>query len=164
MDGDLDTLKARLAERLRRISPGRIVFVGVGNRLRGDDGIGPMVIDMLAGRVSHALDADSVPENYTGTIKRLKPSAIIFIDALDFGGRPGSVRLIEAPDIQAYGASTHGLSLDVAMEDLEQETGADVFLVGVQPERIGEGEEVSHSRVEPLKKLADILARAPGSG
>jgi hydrogenase 3 maturation protease len=160
MDDPLDSLKNELAARLNDIPGDRVVFVGVGNLLRGDDGIGPMVIRLLEGRVPHALDADSVPENYTGAIKRLKPSAVVFIDALDFGSLPGSIKLIEAADVQRYGAGTHNLSLDVSMEYLMHETGADVFLVGVQPERIGEGEGISPSLLEPLKRLADVLADA----
>ena len=164
MDELLDNFKKELAARLHGIPRDRIVFVGVGNRLRRDDGIGPEAIGLLEGRVPNALDTDSVPENYTAAIKRLNPSAIVFIDALDFGGSPGSVRLIEASDIQGYGVSTHNLSLDVSMEYLMHETGADVFLVGVQPERIGDGEGVSPSLVEPLKKIADALAGVPDDG
>jgi hydrogenase 3 maturation protease len=164
MDGLFDHFKKELAARLYGVPRDRIVFVGVGNRLRCDDGIGPEAIGLLEGRVPHALDTDSVPENYTAAIKRLNPSAIVFIDALDFGGTPGSVKLIEASDVQGYGASTHNLSLDVSMEYLMHETGADVFLVGVQPERIGDGEGVSPSLVEPLKKIADALAGVPDDG
>ena len=159
MDASIVRLKEELAARLQNIPRDSIVFVGVGNRLRGDDATGPEVIDLIKDRVAHAVDADSAPENVTGAIKRLKPAAIVFVDALDFGGRPGGVRLIEAREIQEYGASTHNLSLDVAMEYLAGETGADVFLVGVQPERIAEGEEISPSLVEPLSYLADILSQ-----
>ncbi len=157
---DLEALKKALISRLRGISPERIVFVGVGNRLRGDDAIGPAIVDALKGRVPHAIDAGIAPENYTGMIKRLRPLAIIFIDALDFGGVPGSVALIESWEIQRYGASTHGLSLEVAMDYLREETGADVFLIGVQPERIGEGEGLSPSIVKHIKKLAAMLIKA----
>ena len=160
-DPSFEGLKKKLAARLRDIPRDRIVFVGVGNRLRGDDGIGPKTIDLLEGRVPHALDVDAVPENFTGIIKRLNPSAIVFIDALDFGSSPGNMRLIEASDVQGYGASTHNLPLDISMEYLRHETCADVFLVGVQPERIGEGEEVSPSLKEPIKNLADALSGAP---
>ncbi|HTX43441.1 MAG TPA: hydrogenase 3 maturation endopeptidase HyCI, partial [Methanocella sp.] len=139
---------------------GRVVFVGVGNRLRGDDAIGPELIDLIKGKVRHALDANSAPENYTGAIKRLKPAAIVFLDALDFGERPGTSRIVEAADVLAHGATTHNLSLDIAMEYLKKETGADVFLLGVQPERIGEGEGISPSLRRPLKGLADAIAGA----
>ncbi len=160
MEGAFDTLKKELAGRLHGVSPDRVVLVGVGNRLRGDDAIGPVLIDLLEGSVPHALDVDGAPENYTGAIKRLKPSAIVFLDALDFGGRPGSARIVEAPDILGYGATTHNFSLDVAMEYLKKETGADVFLLGVQPERIGEGERISPSLRRPLKELADAIMGA----
>jgi hydrogenase 3 maturation protease len=156
----MEDIERELAGRLRGIGPGRVVFVGVGNRFRGDDAVGPALIDLLEGRVPHAIDADSAPENYTGAIKRLRPSVIIFFDALDLGEKPGGMRIIEAEDIMGYGASAHNFSLDVAMEYLKNETGADVFLVGVQPERIGEGEGISPSLARPLEGLADAIVSA----
>lgn len=160
MADDLESIKTALKVRLGNVSPDRIVFVGVGNRLRGDDGIGPALIDLLEGKVPHALDVDSVPENYTGAIKRLKPSAIIFLDALDFGSGPGAVRIVEAQDVLNYGASTHNLSLDVAMEYLKHETGADVFLVGVQPAQITDSEKLSPIVDSALKRISSALADA----
>ena len=77
-------LQTDLSRRFRDKGPDSIVFVGVGNRLRGDDGIGPVLIDMLRGRVAHAIDAGIRPENYTSAIKRLKPAVIVFIDAVKF--------------------------------------------------------------------------------
>ncbi|AFC99068.1 hydrogenase maturation protease [Methanocella conradii HZ254] len=157
---DLEALKKALASRLHGVRPESVVLVGVGNRLRGDDAIGPAIIDMLKGHVPHALDVGEAPENYTSMIKRLKPSVIIFLDALDFGGMPGSVTLVESEEIQRYGASTHGLSLEVAMDYLRLETGAVVFLIGVQPERVGEGEGLSPSLVKPINDLARALIEA----
>jgi hydrogenase 3 maturation protease len=157
---DLVALEKALTSRIGGIRPERIVFVGVGNRLRGDDAIGPAVIDAIKGSVPHAIDAGVAPENYTGMIKRLRPLAIIFIDALDFGGAPGSMALVESGEIRRYGASTHGLSLEVAMDYLRQETGADVLLIGVQPERICEEEGLSLSIVKPINGLAAMLIKA----
>jgi len=55
-----------------------VVFVGVGNRMRGDDAIGPALIDLIKGRVPHAIDADGAPENVTSAIRRLEPAVIVF--------------------------------------------------------------------------------------
>ncbi|HEY3421784.1 MAG TPA: hydrogenase maturation protease, partial [Methanocellaceae archaeon] len=85
----LDSLQTGLSQRFRGKCQERIVFVGVGNRMRGDDGLGPVLIDMLKDRVSHAIDAGSTPENCTSVVKRLKPEVIVFIDAVKFDKQPG---------------------------------------------------------------------------
>jgi hydrogenase maturation protease HycI len=154
----LKELERELKARIGRIPPERIVFVGIGNRSRGDDAIGPMVADMLAGRVPHAIDAGPSPENLTSTIKKLKPEAIVFIDALIFKElAPGVPQIVEIDDIRHLGESTHTLSLDVVMEYLMMETGADVLMIGVQPGRIENGEGLSPGMREAIEKIADII-------
>lgn len=150
-------LQEKLFKRLRGISPDRVVFVGVGNRMRGDDSIGPALIDLIKGNVPHAIDADGVPENVTASVRRLSPSAIIFLDAASLGESPGSARVVEAGEVEKLEASVHNFSLDVVMEYLKGSTGADVFLVGVQPERVGEGEGISPGLKKPLEEIASIL-------
>ena len=157
----MDALKKELAGRLHGLSPDRVVFVGVGNRLRADDGIGPALVDLLKGKVPHAVDADSAPENVTSAIRQLKPSAVVFLDAASFeDAAPGYAKIVEAGEVEKLEATAHNFSLDVVMEYLKESTGADVFLVGVQPEQIAEGESLSASLIEPLKELADHLVEA----
>jgi hydrogenase 3 maturation protease len=161
MKDAFEMLKKELAIRLQGIAPDRAVFVGVGNRLRGDDAIGPALIDLLRGKVPHVIDAGSAPENVTASVKRLKPSAIVFLDAARFGDeRPGYMRIVEAGDMEKLEASAHNFSLDIVMEYLKESTGADVFLVGVHPERIGEGEEISPALEKPLEELAMAVIEA----
>lgn len=151
-------MEKSLSGRLKDIDPGRIVFVGVGNRMRGDDAIGPALIDLIKQDVPHAIDADGAPENVTSAIRRLKPSVIVFLDAASLGEAPGNARIVESGDMEKLEASVHNFSLDVVMEYLKGETGADVFLVGVQPQRVGEGEGISPELKKPLEHIASILA------
>lgn len=161
MDGNYEALGKELEKRLRGISPEKVVFVGVGNRLRGDDALGPALVDRLKGQVPHLVDADGAPENVTSAIKRLGPSAIVFFDAAEVGGeRAGYARIVEAGDMEKLEASAHNFSLDVVMEYLKESTGADVFLIGVQPKRIAGGERISPSLEKPLTELANVIAGA----
>ncbi len=157
-------LQKELMKRLHGISPDRVVFVGVGNRMRGDDAIGPALIDLIKGRVPHAIDADGAPENVTSAIRRLEPSSIIFLDAASLGEAAGSARIVEAGEMEKLESSVHNFSLDVVMEYLKGATGADVFLVGVQPGRIGEGEDISPALVKPLEEIASTLISAIKKG
>jgi hydrogenase 3 maturation protease len=154
---DLETLKTILASRLQGISPDKVVFVGVGNRLRGDDAIGPVLIDLLKDKVPHGIDADSAPENVTLAVRRLEPSVIIFLDAATFGACPGYVKIVEAGDMEKLEASAHNFSLDVVMEYLENATGADVFLIGVQPKSIIDGEELTPEVNDALGRIAGVI-------
>lgn len=153
----MESLAAALRARLKGIPPEKIVFVGVGNRFRGDDAVGPMVIDLLAGLVPHAIDAGSAPENATGAIKKLKPKAIVLIDALIFkDAPPGSAFIVESDEIAQRGFS-HTLSLDFIMDYLKAETGADVFLIGIQPEYVDDYEGLSSGLGDTLKKIVAAI-------
>jgi hydrogenase 3 maturation protease len=154
-------LGRKLKARIDDLSADRIVFVGVGNRSRGDDALGPLIIDLLGGQVPHAIDVGPSPENFTSAIKKLKPGVIVFIDALIFKeSHPGTPQVVEIDDISHLGESTHTLSLDVVMEYLKMETGADVLLIGVQPGRIADREGLSPGIQESIEKIAAIILRS----
>ncbi len=154
----LARLQTDLSHRFHDKGLDQIVFVGVGNRMRGDDGIGPVLIDMLKGQVSHAIDGGFTPENYTSAIKRLKPEAIVFIDAVEFDDNPpGYARTLEIEDVEKRRISVHNLSLDVIMGYLKEETGADVFMIGVQPKVIADREELSEGLELSLQLLAGTI-------
>lgn len=148
---------SELSRRLGTSNPDQIVFVGIGNRMRGDDAIGPVLLDRLRGSISHLVDTGVTPEEYTGVIKRLNPLSIIFLDAVDFGGMPGQMRIIEMEEISSYQGSTHKISLDVLMEYLKEETGADVFLIGVQSAQISYLHGLSPGMTEALEACAEQI-------
>lgn len=155
-----ERFRTTLRDRLGSTEPDRIVFVGVGNRMRGDDAVGPVLLDLLSGHVPHLLDAGVTPEEYTGIIKRLKPEVIIFLDAIDFGAVQGQLRIIEMEQISQYRGSTHKISLDVLMEYLKQETGADVFLIGVQHASISDLAGLSPGMDTAIKACAEVIRSA----
>lgn len=132
MPGDTGEIRAEIARRLGGTDPGRIVVVGVGNRMRGDDAIGPFLADALRGSLPHLIDAGTVLEEYTGVIKRTNPAIIVFLDALDLGTIPGTIRILEPGEIAEVQRSSHGLSLDLILQYLAEETRAEVFLIGIQ--------------------------------
>lgn len=154
----LARLQTDLSHRFQDKGRDQIVFVGVGNRMRGDDGIGPVLIDMLKDRVSHAIDAGFTPENYTSTVKRLKPEVIVFIDAVKFDHLPpGYARMLDIEDVEKRRISVHNLSLDVIMGYLKEETGADVFMIGVQPKVIDDMEELTAELELSLPNVAGMI-------
>ena len=56
---------------LARILKGKVVIVGVGNVLRGDDGLGPLFVEGLKSKVAApCINAGNAFENYLGVIIR----------------------------------------------------------------------------------------------
>lgn len=156
------TWREDLAQRLR----GRVAVVGIGNDLRGDDGVGPAVARRLAEQLKPpnghlVLDCGGVPENYLGPILAAEPETILLCDAADFGGEPGEVRVLELGEESAPPLSTHNASLRLLARVLAGESGAEALLVGVQPAWTSFGaplsEPVSRSAAEVAETLSELL-------
>jgi hydrogenase 3 maturation protease len=154
-------LRHRLAELLRT----NTLVLGVGNSLRGDDGVGPEAVRRLAGRIgAPCIDAGPAPENYLEKVARAGPDTVVIVDAADFGGRPGEVALYGADRIAAGGLSTHASSLRLVADYLAHRCGARVYLLAVQPER-ADGVGLSDAAGAALDRLVGLfLALSPGPG
>ena len=125
---------SRLGERIGEVVRGRrAAVVGVGNRLRGDDGAGAIVAERLQGRLAGpVLDAETVPENYLGVLIDAQVEVVLFVDAADHGGAPGTWCLAPAADLAASTVTTHAMSLLLLALALETR-GIDCWLIGIQP-------------------------------
>ena len=154
-------LATRLAERLS----GRVVVVGIGNPLRGDDGAGARLAELLAGTTGAlVINAEEVPENHLGPVVRARPDRILLIDAVDLGERPGSVALLEIDELRDYPPSTHRVPLAVFADFLGQATGAEILLLAVQPGRNGFGAGLTAEVEGSVSALATLLgALLPGA-
>jgi hydrogenase 3 maturation protease len=140
----------------------RVLVLGIGNRLRGDDGIGSVVAERLAkaGKLP-AVDCGEMPDNYVGRVWEFKPDEIIIVDACDFGGRPGEIRVFEEGEFERIAnrpLSTHQLPLPMLIGLIRMEKGLArrIRLVGVQPLKTGYfTEEMS----EPVRKAIPRVVR-----
>ena len=66
---------------LKRSPATHTTLVGIGNSLRSDDGVGSILAQRLAGRLSvNVFDAGMAVENHLGRILRDTPALIVFID------------------------------------------------------------------------------------
>ena len=109
----------------------------MGNRQRGDDGAGPRVIDAKDPSAGGFwLDAGMAPENFLEPIVRERPDTILIVDAVAFGGDPGECRLIDPKKMEMASMSTHASSLDTLCLYLANRTGAQIKVLGIQPDRV----------------------------
>jgi hydrogenase 3 maturation protease len=154
-------LAARLAARLRR----NTVVVGIGNPNRGDDAAGCLVAGTLsltrpARKGLKIINAEDVPESFLGPITESLPSTVVLVDAVELGQPPGAVALLEVEDLQDREASTHQAPLSLLARFVTAESGADVFVVGIQPGRREVGGAPSPEVVNAARVVAQLLREA----
>jgi hydrogenase 3 maturation protease len=143
---------------LEAVARGRVVVVGVGNALKADDAAGPMLAEALRRRFpDRVFDAGQVPESYLGPIRRARPDTILLVDAADFGGEPGDVRLASSDDIEGLVLGTHAAPLSMFMAMSAAETGAIVRLVAIQAKSIGLGGTMCAEVEAAVERLALVL-------
>ncbi len=132
------------------------VLMGIGNEMRGDDGIGVYVAKNFKKEGWKVIVAGQVPEDFTGEIKRLKPEKLVLVDAALMGLDPGEIRIVPVEKISDVAFSTHGMPLSFFISYLKGFVGK-IVLIGIQPERLEFGESLSENVIEAGKRLIEII-------
>ncbi len=155
-----------LGSRLR----GRVTVVGIGNPLRGDDGVGCWIARALEDERARGvwvprgtlrvLDAEEVPESYVGPVVASRPDVVLLVDAVDLGAEPGSMAVLEGADLSATGPFTHRTPLGLLAWFLRRVTGADVLLLAVQPVSLEWGEGLSAPVAATALSVTALLREA----
>jgi len=139
---------------------GKVIILGVGNTLRGDDGIGPALIRDLRGKIGCGLlDCGETPENYLQKIIDFGPSTIIVVDAADWGGPPGEIRQIRLEEISNPSLSSHTASLGLSLDYLRAHLKARIVIVGIQSRTRAFLDPISPEAKQALEILEDRLVR-----
>ncbi|MDI9643606.1 MAG: hydrogenase maturation peptidase HycI [Candidatus Verstraetearchaeota archaeon] len=138
-----------------------LLIVGVGNRMRGDDAAGCSAISRMKGKVKGnvaLMDCGETPENYTGEMKRLSPSHILFIDAVEMGAKPGEFRFVDEELLITRSLSTHKQSMRLLFSVLREGIpGVKIMLLGIQPKSIDFGKGISKPVNEGLRTMVRRL-------
>jgi len=147
-------VSARALEHESQVRLKRILVAGVGNVLRGDDGFGPAVTELL-GDLPEGVE---VVETGTGGVALLQElmagcDALVLIDACDRGAAPGTVFVLE-PDV---GEGVHVPDVHLANPDRVLSMAKTmgflpdrVRIIGCQPQDIE----------EMCQGLSPVVARA----
>ena len=137
----------------------RTVIFGIGNTLMADDGAGVRVLGLLTDvpdnveLVEMATGGMTLLHNFEGVDRA------IIIDAVDFGGKPGEVRIFKPEDvssIKTVGYSLHDLDI-LKVLDLAKRMGTlpkEVFIAAIQPGSLEMGEGLSPEVEGALGELA----------
>ena len=144
----------------------KLIILGVGNELKSDDGVGPFIIkNMMAENIESdrllLINAETVPENFTGKIRKENPSHVIIVDACLMGCRPGDIKIVDKDDFTNIGISTHSMSLSYFVKYLEKDTDFKIIFVGIEPETMDWGanptENVEKTAYDFIKIIKGIL-------
>ena len=147
-----------LEQWLAQWSQARIVFVGVGHVLRGDDAAGPLLAQELAARgVSYVIDAGSSPERAFGAIARAEPEVILFMDAVDFKASPGAAAIFDWKTITARPAGFGWRATRPDLKALQRQLGCEIFLLGIQPQQFDCGASLSGPSGQAVREIVELV-------
>ena len=136
----------------------KVVVIGIGNELNGDDGFGVYVAGQL-GTFGKAISiqAHTVPENFINKIASEKPTHVIFIDAAILDAEPGTLQVILPDDLARMLTMTHRIPLSKLVERLRGLHECEIFIIGLQPESMEVGAELSDAAKLAAKELVVLL-------
>ena len=136
----------------------RHVFVGAGNRLKGDDAFGPSAADAFASAGFSAADGGDAPENSANKIIAAAPEAVVVFDAISSPSAPSGFGLYAADELSGVQMGTHGGGIKMFIDYLKMSSSAKIAVIGAHGASFALGDGMSPSAREAAAEL-DILAR-----
>lgn len=135
---------------------GKILFAGIGNVLKSDDGAGVYISNRIISNDNIlALTVETGIENYIGKINSLDPDILVLIDCADMNLPPGSFRILDTNHIQDLTFNTHNISLSRLTDFFNMP----VYTLAIQPENIHFGENISYIVKEIADKIINRINR-----
>lgn len=141
----------------------KLIVLGVGNELKCDDGVGPYIIKKLKEGIVEDkdrllfIDAQTVPENFTGKIRKETPTHLIIVDACLMGGEAGDMKVVDENDFASIGISTHSMSLSFFVKYLQQDCDFRIIFVGIEPESMDYADNPTVKVEEAANEFINIL-------
>lgn len=140
----------------------KVVILGIGNEIKGDDAAGPLIARKISALINKnrnvvVFDGGTVPENYTGSIRKENPTHIILVDAVEMKKEPGYIRVVEKDEIANYNISTHAMPVSFLIKYMETTIDAKIILVGIQPKSMGFNEKVSKEVEYSIDKVVKSI-------
>lgn len=150
-----------LREQLECSLAGRVCFMGLGNVDYGDDGFGVRLAEELkAAAVPDVIVARTTPDRWISHFASF--DHIVFLDAVEFGGAPGSAVFLDSSEIAVRfpQISTHKISVGVLARWVELTGSTKAWLLGVQPESLKPGQQLSPTLQKTFEVLRELLCTA----
>lgn len=155
----------------------RVLVVGCGNLLRGDDGVGPILIRHLWDRGipegTQIVDGGTAGMDIAFRMRGAR--RVVLVDAARTGAEPGTVYRVPGPAVAELpplgGMNTHSFRWDHALAFahwlLKDDYPDDVTIFLIEIERLDPGAELSPPVRRGMERVIDLIEReflAPLSG
>lgn len=127
-----------------------ILFVGIGNVLRTDDGVGVYISQRIIEQNHiNVITVEVSLENYIRKINSYYADHIILIDGVNFNEEPGYYNLVMVSELMDFTTNTHNISL----RNISEFLSGNIQILGIQPGILEFGEGLT----APVKKSADEI-------
>jgi hydrogenase 3 maturation protease len=145
-------------EQLKQIISTKPLIIGIGNELRSDDGAGIILVQQIQkSGYKNTLIVGATPENYLQKIIALPGESRLWIDAINWGSPAGGYKIFQKEEINHFAISTHNFSLTVITKFLNEFRPIPDFILGIQPENLKLGENLSPQVEHIVNELAGII-------
>ncbi len=145
---------------LFKMNPDSDLIVAVGNSFRSDDGVGPYIAQALDKiKCLKLINAGYTPENIIEDVISIAPKRILIIDAADFRGKFGAVRMIPGDKIPQTTLSTHAIPLNVITSIISESIQTEVYFIGIQPKSVNLGEGLSQEVKNSADQIIEIIQK-----
>ncbi len=144
----------------------RVVVIGVGNPLLGDEGVGVTAVERLReqGVPEEVEIVDAGTDSLDALLDATDAERVIIVDAVDAGGEAGTLyrfdaaKLMEAETLRPL-LSLHQMTLkeSVALAELSGFDRRRLVVVGVQPALVGPRMGLSDAVAERFDALLDMI-------
>ena len=132
----------------------KILFVGIGNVLKSDDGAGVFISKNIHKTDNiQSVTVEVSIENYIGKITSLNPDILILIDCVDMRSNPGTYKLLSLNQISDLTFNTHNISLRRLTEFFPMP----VYILGIQPEKLDFGETISYIVSKSAESIINLI-------
>jgi len=133
---------------------------------KGDDAAGALCAERIGRQLKKkrragvtVINAGEVPENYTGVIRKFKPTHMVIIDACYFGKKAGAIHVIDPRSIADGDVSTHRMPLSMLVRFLEETIGGKAMVIGIEPKTVDPNAPLSPAVSRAIEALGSTLER-----
>jgi coenzyme F420 hydrogenase subunit delta len=149
----------------------RVLILGVGNVLFGDDGFGPAAADYLQKNCTipddvYVMDVGISAGDvlFNVALSQKKPQKIIIIDAVNMKKKPGTLFTLSIDDLPANKLadfSTHVFPATSLLKELRVQMNIDIIILACQAKRVPDDVSLGLSHVvkKALPKAAEMALK-----
>ncbi len=158
--------KQKILSFIKSAKKGRLCIFCVGNDLRGDDGLGPVIYNRLRGQLGNRILLYNVGgslENFLSVLSRENVTHCLIIDAVKLVNDEipaGTVGFFKPSDLENKQVtfSTHVIPMKVFVDYMNNDkSGVIIRILGVQPKMLDFDSEMSLEVLDAIDKIIDFL-------